>query len=98
MVCPVCGYRALRVNDTYWCPNDRIYLGRDLATQPSVTATPPTQAPETTYKFPEGKGSKLAKVFNNLVWVVMAILYLVVVVLLAWSYTSGPFSDGSSIF
>ncbi|OGY25237.1 MAG: hypothetical protein A2Z11_01000 [Candidatus Woykebacteria bacterium RBG_16_43_9] len=39
-----------------------------------------------------------AKLFDKLAWILMAVLYVVVIALVAWSFLFGGFSDTSSIF
>lgn len=98
MTCPVCGYTATRVSNSYWCPNDHIYLGNRIATEslPTQTESLPTQIEGSVYEeiFPYKRPSKI---FNYLVWGVMIVLYIIVIGLVAWSFLSGNLDD-SSIF
>ncbi|HEX7456716.1 MAG TPA: hypothetical protein VF303_04620 [Candidatus Nanoarchaeia archaeon] len=92
MVCPVCGYTATRVSNTYWCPNDRIFLGHNIAVE---SQTQPFEEPiYQEFK----KGTAASKFFNYLVWSIMAGLYIVVIILVVWNYLTGGFGDTSSIF
>ena len=91
MNCPVCGYAAVRVNNNYWCQNDRIYVGNALA--PEIPTKP---VPEPIYTEPV-KSRKNTKYFDSLLWVIMGVLYVIVIVLVVWSVFSGGF-DSSSVF
>lgn len=93
MNCPVCGYTTTRVNDTYWCPNDRIYIGKTLTAGPPLPLDNPSYTPANF----EVEPGRFAKFFDKFLWVLMGVLYLVVVAFIAWSFLNGAF-DNSPIF
>jgi hypothetical protein len=90
--CPICGYTTTRVNDNYWCPSDRIYIGQGLAVQTPIVTTP-QPAFEQPYK-----NTRSSNLLNNLVWIVMGVLYVVVIILVVWSVLNGSFGDTGSIY
>lgn len=92
MICPVCGYTATRVNNTYWCPYDRIYLSN----QPTVSL--PIQEPSTTLYHPVNKTVFKSKFINIFIWLIMAFLYLIMTLLVIWNAVLNKSFDNSSIF
>jgi hypothetical protein len=91
--CPICGYTATRVNNSYWCPNDRIYLGQNLA----INETNEPQRPVHEEKLgPKPDG--FTKILDKFIWILMGALYVVVIALVAWSFIFGGLGDNSSIF
>jgi len=94
MNCPLCGSTTTRVNTNYWCPYDKIYLGKNLALNASGTGIP-TQVQ---YQEIVKEDGPLAKIFDKFLWVVMGVLYMVVIGFVAWAFLFGGFGDTSSIF
>ncbi len=92
MICPVCGYTATRVNNTYWCPYDRIYLSNQPTVHLPIQETLPVayhQVSRTYFK---------SKFLNIFIWVVMVVLYLIMMLLIVWSVVLNKSFDNSSIF
>jgi hypothetical protein len=87
--CPICGFLATRINERYWCTNDKIYLGGNFSVEAPIT-TPQPQSIEKSYE-----SAKTSKFFNKLIWVVIGVLYAVVMILVVWSLLSGNFDTGS---
>ena len=62
MKCPICGCTATRVNQTYWCPTCRIYLGENIAV---VNPQRPAYEPLVP------QHSHFSKMFDTFIWVLM---------------------------
>lgn len=41
MKCPICGTEAILQGEGYWCPNDRIFLGKELNVKPQDSTVEP---------------------------------------------------------
>jgi hypothetical protein len=80
------------VNDKYWCPSDRIYIGQRLVAQTPIVTTP-QPAFEQPYK-----NTRSSNLLNNLVWIVTGVLYVVVVILVVWNVLNGSFGDTGPIY
>ena len=92
MNCPICGSEATQTSTTYWCPNDRIFLG-DLVLAGPAPLPVSKETPESN----PVKNPAFSKSFNKAVWVAMGVLYLTVILVIVGAYLTGSF-DTTSIF
>lgn len=90
MNCPICGYSATRVNNSFWCPNDKIYIGQvNISPQDPFQDTNSVENPVDL----EEEQSLFAKIFDKSLWIIMGILYVVVIIFVIWGFSSGIFED-----